>query len=108
MVTQTDDRFKVTGWRFLLKGIAAGLIVDELLKDEEIVHFRRVTCLACPEMNHEHKTCNVCGCFLDLKTRSKTNRTKRGIEVTHCPLGKWDDKDIAEHYAEQKSNSKSF
>lgn len=45
--------------------------------------------------------CKECGCFMEVKTGARTHRNpKRGmrVEVTHCPLGKWGDLEIAEFY----------
>ena len=48
----------------------------------------------------EMKICGVCGCFLELKAASliNINHRKRRIEITHCPLGKWNDRWIANEY----------
>lgn len=97
-------------WRWLLKGIAEGVIVEEKLDpnkptDAELMAFRSSVCRgdgktpACKWRDTKADMCRVCGCFLDLKIQSKTNRTKRlGIQVTHCPHGYWNDIDIAKHY----------
>ena len=37
-------------------------------------------CESCDKMNKDNKTCNECGCYLDIKT---------GWATESCPLGKW-------------------
>lgn len=107
------------GWRKILKGIAAGLIVKEKLNNPEIEAFRRKTCNQVLPIDAEGNFCNnrdtkadlckVCGCFLDLKISSKTNFDPhlKEIVITHCPKGYWHDKEIAEHYDKKKIKSKN-
>jgi hypothetical protein len=57
-------------------------------------------CKICDKYNAEDDKCTVCGCFMEIKTGTKIHRNplKLRTEVTHCPLGKWADKEIANHY----------
>lgn len=67
----------------------------------ELTEFRINTCNRCDRFESEDKTCGVCGCFMDVKTElfSNINPITLGrIEITHCPLGKWMDKHIANAY----------
>lgn len=83
--------------RDLLKLAATKLVVTEMHNDPDLEEKRSSICATCP--NNKDGVCSVCGCFLEVKVKAKTNRTKTGrIEVTHCPLGKWDDQDLVEYY----------
>lgn len=71
------------------------IIVDSLNeKDEadlETIKMRENACKGCE--NNVNNICQICECYIDLKVRSKVNRNKKGQkEITHCPMGKWDDK----------------
>lgn len=77
--------------------LAGALIVGEKVSDE-VAAWRMSICQACE--HRRDNVCGVCGCFLDLKAKSATNfnPAKMRNEVTHCPLGKWNDEEIANHY----------
>lgn len=77
--------------------LADALIVDKKVS-KEVAEWRMSICQACEHRNDNK--CGVCGCFLDLKTKSATNFNPKRMayEVTHCPLGRWDDEEIANHY----------
>lgn len=45
-------------------------------------------CESCDSMNKDNKTCNECGCYLDIKT---------GWATESCPLGKWNALPILEN-----------
>lgn len=82
--------FKSTGLKKLALNVLQGLIIEELLIDIDIIEERQSICTPCPEMDQENAKCNVCGCFLELKTKSKVNKKLTGgSEITHCPLNKW-------------------
>lgn len=88
----------------MMKAVANELIVVEEIEDEEIKQMRRETCNGCKYRDRPADMCKVCGCFLDLKIKSKTNRNKQGkIVVTHCPKGFWDDEEIAKFYNSDKT-----
>jgi hypothetical protein len=46
---------------------------------KEIADYRLKICEACPELSST-RNCNVCGCFVDAKTK---------LLVSECPLKKW-------------------
>lgn len=81
--------------------LAETLIVKDHVEEEEAKR-RMDICLACPNRDPEANKCKVCGCWLDLKTGAATNwnAKKRRNEITHCPLGLWEDKDTANIYRE--------
>lgn len=59
--------------------------------DLETIKLRQEACMGCDK--NVNNVCQVCKCYIDLKVRSKVNRDKKGKkEITHCPLGKWNDK----------------
>ena len=81
--------------------IAEAVIVKETVTPGEAAARMRV-CLGCEYRNEKENVCDVCGCFLDLKTGAKTNWNAKRLrnEITHCPLGRWNDKDTANAYRE--------
>lgn len=81
--------------------IASKLIVREDVSEQEAKD-RMSVCFTCPKRNEKENVCDVCGCFLDLKTGAKTNWNARQMrtEITHCPMGKWNDKETANLYRE--------
>jgi hypothetical protein len=80
----------------LKKNIVKYAIIVESLdeKDEadlETIKLRESACNSCE--NNINNVCKICDCYIELKVRSKVNRDKLGKkEITHCPLGKWNDK----------------
>lgn len=52
--------------------------------------------------NQPYGVCMDCGCFLDLKPKSKVNFNPKKMrhEITHCPNGFWNDKETANIYRE--------
>jgi anaerobic selenocysteine-containing dehydrogenase len=83
----------------VLKAAADTVIVIEHV-DEETATFRYNVCLGCDFRDPDRDKCLACSCYLEEKSWSHTNRTiERPFgEVTHCPLGRWNDKEIANHY----------
>lgn len=81
--------------------IAETVIVKETVTEEEAATRMRV-CLNCDRCDEAENKCLECGCFLDLKTGAKTywNAKRMRNEITHCPLGKWNDKETANAYRE--------
>lgn len=67
---------------------------------QETADARWKTCWQCDRMDREARKCRECGCLLQAKIWAKTSRSPARMmgEITHCPLGRWDDKDIANHY----------
>lgn len=91
-------------WKELfLLGIEKTLVVETLEGevDEETKKLRQEACESCPKKIHDkhgHAKCSVCKCYLKIKHKSKKNRRvddPKFVEVTHCPLGKWNDEHIA-------------
>ena len=79
--------------------LAEKLIVKEEV-DIETADWRFGICLKCDKRDPDENTCMACGCFLDLKTSSRVNwrPSKNRNEITHCPLGRWNDLEIANEY----------
>lgn len=100
-----DESFTNKGWRKLAAELAGGVLVIEETTDFALINFRREQCVACPNMDKKNKMCKICTCFLSEKTKSITNRTLTGeVQVTHCPIGNWNDKEIADHYNNLKND----
>lgn len=89
-----------------LKNRALHLIAEKAIVKEQVgeheASARMLVCLNCEKRDAAENKCKVCGCFLDLKTGAKTNWNAKQMrnEITHCPLGKWNDKNIANLYRE--------
>lgn len=83
----------------ILKLAAQKFIVDETVDDETALQ-RMSVCLQCDKRDPVEQRCKVCGCYLEPKTGAKTNWNvkKTRHEITHCPLGKWDDLETANEY----------
>lgn len=82
--------FESKGLKKLAMDVLQGIIVEELLTDVDIIQERQDICGSCERMDWKNKKCLECGCFLELKTKSKVNRkVNGGSEITHCPLNKW-------------------
>lgn len=66
----------------------------------ELAEWRMSVCRACPDFKPKNQKCGVCGCYLEIKTACYTNRNpkKMRTEFTHCPNGKWNDKELANQY----------
>lgn len=79
--------------------LAEKLIVKEYV-DEQTAKERRAVCMKCQHRDPEEDKCLKCGCFLELKTASRVNwRVSRNRnEVTHCPVGRWNDLELANFY----------
>ena len=85
----------------LLKKAAEVLLTVEKINNPLIAKARAKTCENCPKFDVPSKRCTVCGCFLESKIVLMTTKNvkKMGrIEITHCPLGLWGDKPIANLY----------
>lgn len=66
----------------------------------EFASWRMEICRACPRFDPDKEKCRECGCYLEIKTTCYTNRNPKKFrtEYTHCPLGKWNDKALANQY----------
>lgn len=65
-----------------LKDIAIGIINGELPKisDAELSAERMKICWTCDQYKKLSRQCDLCGCFLDLKTK---------LLQASCPAGLW-------------------
>lgn len=89
----------------LFGGLAKELFTVELLNDE-ILEAKRIA--KCEEnagscFDEKGRRCNHCTCPIDAKAGLLFNKNSRKgfrVELTHCPLGKWWDKDVANLYRE--------
>ncbi len=79
---------------------AKAVLAREPHGDSELTAFRLSVCQGCGDFYKEDQTCGLCGCFMDIKAELKTNINprKRRLETTHCPAGKWNDKETANFY----------
>lgn len=83
----------------ILKLAAKTALVNEKA-DAETARFRMSVCLQCEKRDPIEERCKVCKCYLEPKTKAAKNWNVRHLrnEITHCPLGKWNDIEIANHY----------
>jgi len=81
--------------------LAEKTLVNERVEDEIAVE-RLSICEKCIRFDQESRRCKVCKCFVDAKTKAKTNfnPTKLRNEITHCPNGFWGDIETANIYRE--------
>jgi len=79
--------------------LAETFIVKEQVA-EGVAKERMSICFGCEKRDKKANKCLECGCFLDLKTAAATNWNPKKMrnEITHCPLGKWYDLEIANEY----------
>lgn len=92
----------------LKRKVIEGVIVIEKLPEStgsEVAAKRQEVCNGC-EYRTDDNTCSKCGCLLDIKTKTYRNYNPSTFreEITHCPLGKWGDADIALFYRKLKSD----
>ena len=82
-----------------LKAAAKATLSVEQLNDKSIIAERNSICAKCDKRDATLDKCKECGCYLEIKSGLKTNiNPMYGVEVTHCPNGKWGDIEIANHY----------
>lgn len=76
------------------------LVITEV--EPEIADMRMDVCRGCDKLEESSMRCKVCKCFLRVKTKSRENRNpeKFRFEITHCPLGRWNDMELANVYRE--------
>lgn len=96
----------------LLQRGSYNLFVEEPLDNPEEEQFRIDVCTSNPVKPdgtgcyyEKANICSVCKCVMvGSKVKMlKHNTADKGVIVTHCPLGKWNDKHIAEHYKKEAS-----
>ena len=86
------------------------LAAKELLVVEKVDDLTKKTrldiCKTCPNYDPGKAKCLICGCFLEAKAGMKVHINPKTLkeEITHCPEGKWFDKEIAEHYRNNTKN----
>lgn len=83
------------------KTLAAELLTVEKTDNQELIKTRLAICEGCPMFDAKKRKCLDCGCFMDVKATLLKHRNPKKlgrIELTHCPLGKWADEDIANFY----------
>lgn len=68
----------------------------------EVSENRMQICRGCDNFNAKNLKCKDCGCYLEVKTECEINLNPKKLryEVTHCPIGKWNDAEIANKYRE--------
>jgi hypothetical protein len=83
----------------LLKIAAKGLALTNV-SDEESKRRYNICKNDCNNYDAKSDKCIFCGCFMEVKSKTLThiNPKKGRTEVTHCPAGLWNDKDIANYY----------
>lgn len=88
-------------------------ILDEALKiaadkafvhervSEELAAWRLSVCNGCENYNAKQKKCKVCGCYMEVKVKARTNFNPKKMrnEITHCPNGFWNDAEIVAQYS---------
>ena len=83
------------------KALATELLAVEKHNSEELTQTRLAICGGCPNFDSEKKKCKACGCFMEVKATLLKHRNPKAfgrIELTHCPEGKWSDKETANAY----------
>lgn len=87
-------------WLEKAKKLAAEKVLVLEQADQATADARWHTCWYCEQMDHEKKICKTCGCYLEIKIWAKTSRAPNRLtgEITHCPLGKWNDLEITNYY----------
>lgn len=92
--------------RKIIEGV---VVVEELPEEtgEEVAAWRKSICDKC-EKRSPKNICTVCVCILDIKQKTYRNRNFDNLEteITHCPLGRWDDAEIAKFYRLKKIEKK--
>lgn len=83
----------------LLKFGAKHVLEVKELKDKVIVDMRLETCNGCKFLTKK-RSCIHCGCFVDVKATMEVNINPKTMrqEITHCPIGKWNDVEISNYY----------
>lgn len=87
-------------WLDKAKQLAAAkiLVVEE--GDQQTADMRWQICYPCEYRDQTENVCTLCGCPISAKIWSKISRSlaRPFGEVTHCPMGKWNDKEITNYY----------
>jgi hypothetical protein len=56
------------------------LLNSENHTTKQIQQERYAICLSCPDLIQSTKTCKLCGCFMNQKTK---------LKMSSCPAGRW-------------------
>jgi len=91
----------------MIKKLAKWVFTVQEHGDPELTAFRLGKCEACPHFVKPTRRCGLCGCFMDIKATLATNKSMNGVQITHCPDGRWDDKHLSYRYAETGGLSSS-
>lgn len=108
-MTERKLSFAERATKLAKEKLAKGFLIEEELNDPLETEFRKSKCRSCIWYDKRKDECKDCGCIVDLKSTTKVNRNpNRGgfkeiikggeLELTHCPWGRWNDKDIANFY----------
>ena len=83
-----------------IQRVAAQTVIVQAQTDDDTAGKRLSVCMSCEYRNEKKNKCNKCGCYIDLKAAAAENWNpkKMRVEVTHCPMGKWNDLEVANHY----------
>lgn len=81
------------------KLLASSVLVEENV-EPEVAAWRLEVCQGCEKIDKKAQRCKVCKCYLEVKTGSRINNNPKRFrqEITHCPLGKWGDLEVANEY----------
>lgn len=90
----------------MLTGGAKLILVAEYHNDPKVERERKRICRGrnsapCVNYNPDRDQCKKCGCIIEVKSKALTNYNPlKGMraEITHCPEGFWEDKEVAEYY----------
>lgn len=65
-----------------IKDTAKRLLEDPTIAPRSVAQDRMAICKECEHYRNESQTCEMCGCFMPLKTASANMR---------CPIDKWEE-----------------
>ena len=80
--------------------LAASLILVEEEVSPELAALRLEVCQNCDRLDRVSMRCKVCKCYVEVKTTSRVNNNPKRLrqEITHCPLGLWNDLEVCNEY----------
>lgn len=82
----------------ILKTVAEAAFSVEYV-DDQTYQFRLSRCGTCDFFSNGK--CKKCGCYMEVKAATRIHKNpkrKMRKEVTHCPIGMWEDKEFAEFF----------